>query len=117
MKLKWLKQQKPVTHADKALEYIEKALALVRQRATADPEHGAYPYLIPQIEYVKSVLTEPNTDRTKLHEINLGGGGPRSDILKEQDSELYEKLAEVTYIAAQIRRGLKIDLKVLEESL
>jgi len=32
MKLQWLKQQKPVTHADKALDYVEKALTLVWQR-------------------------------------------------------------------------------------
>jgi len=36
MKLQWLKNMKPVTHADKALDYVEKSLALVRQRINSE---------------------------------------------------------------------------------
>jgi|GEM_PF-6948993 len=56
MILRWLKLQRPVAHAEKALEYVEHTLALVQKRAFAHPEVGAYPWLIPQLDYVKRVL-------------------------------------------------------------
>jgi len=74
MILRWLKLQRPVAHAEKAAEYVEKALEILRQRASVNPEHGAYPRLIPQVEYVKSILIEPSADRAKLRELSLGGG-------------------------------------------
>jgi len=114
MKLQWLKQQKPVTHADKALVYIEKVLALLRQRAVADPEHGAYPRLIPQVEYIKSVLIEPSTDRSKLHTLSFGGGAA-SETLEREDPDLFMALGGVIYIAGKIGKGLKMDPQVLEE--
>jgi len=116
MKLQWLKQQKPVTHADKALVYIEKVLAILRQRAVADPEHGAYPRLIPQVEYIKSVLIEPSTDRSKLHTLSFGGGAA-SETLEREDPELFIALGGVLWIADKIGSGLKMNLQDLEEIL
>jgi len=84
-----------------------KALTIVRKRGSVHPEHEVYPWLISEIDYVKSVLTGSSIDRSRLHKINLGGGEARSGMLQEQDSELYEALANVSYIAAQI------DLQVL----
>jgi len=116
MILRWLKLQKPIAHAEKAAEYVEKALAILRQRASANPKHGAYPRLIPQIEYIKSVLIEPSTDRSKLEELSLGGGAA-SETLEREDPELCEALSGVIYIADQIDDGLEIELKELERSL
>jgi len=114
MKSQWSRQQNPVTYANKALNYVEKTLALVRQRAIADPEHAAYSLIIPQIEYVKSVLIEPSTDRAKLHDISFLGGAA-SESLEREDPELFEALGGIIYIADKIGNGLKMDPKILEE--
>jgi len=116
MILRWLKLQKPIAHAEKALEYVEKTLAILRQRASVNPEHGAYPRLIPQVEYVRTALIEPNTDRTKLHTLSLGGGAA-SETLEREAPELFEALGGVIYIADQIDDGLEIELQELEDSL
>jgi len=116
MILQWLKLQKPIAHAEKAAEYVEKALEILRQRASVNPEHGAYPRLIPQVEYVKSLLIEPSADRAKLRELSLGGGAA-SETLEREDPELFEVLGGVLYIAGQIEDGLEIELEELEDSL
>jgi len=116
MILRWLKLQKPIAHADKALEYVEKALAILRQRASVNPEHRAYPRLIPQVEYVKSILIEPSADRAKLRDLSLGGGAA-SETLEREDPELCEALSGVIYIADQIDDELEIELEELERSL
>jgi len=126
MKLQWLKQQKPVTHADKALEYVEKALAIAQDRAafiseevSSLPSEGSGEYeaiffsMINQIKYVKTVLINPNADRSKLHDISLGNFAAKE--FDGLDPELSEALSNVNYIAYQIGHGLKIDLQVLED--
>jgi len=128
MKLQWLKQQKPVTHADKALVYIEKVLAIVQERAASIPEddpclpledNGEYKAIffsmLKQIQYVKNVLIRPSTDRSKLHDISLGNFAAKE--FAEVDPELSEALGGVNYIAYQVGHGLKIDPQELEESL
>jgi len=101
----------------KTLEYVEKAFALVQERSTAHPELGVYSRLIPQLEYIKSVLLDPNADRSKLHKIDFGTGGPAGEILKMNDPELSEALTCVSYISDQIADGQEIDLQELENSL
>jgi len=117
MILRWLKLQKPIAHAEKALEYVEKVLTILRQRASANPEHGAYPRLISLAEYVKLVLSEPSADRSKLRGINFGTGGPAGEILEREDPELFKALGGVIYIVDQIDDGLEIELEELEDSL
>jgi len=126
MKSLWLRQQKPVTHADKALEYVEKALAIVQERSAAISEasiassesdgayEGMFYSMINQIQYVITVLTKPNTDRSRLHDISLGNFAAKE--FDGVDPELCEALSNVNYIAYQIGHGLKIDLHVLEKS-
>jgi len=115
MKRQWLKQQKPPTHADKALEYVEKVIALVKRRIAEHPEHCAYRSILPQLNYIKSVLTKPATDRSKLHRIDFCTGAPAGEIFEYEDPELYEAIGGVLWIADQIGRGLKMDLQTLEE--
>jgi len=118
MNLRWLKRQKSIVHAEEALEYVEKVLTLVQKQASAyPPELEVHSWLISQIEYVKSVLIDPNTDRSKLREINFGTGGPAGEILERDDPELYEALSGVNYIASQIDDGWEIELEELEDSL
>jgi len=126
MKLQWLKQQKPVTHADKALEYVEKALVIAQDRAAFISEEisslsseGSEKYeamffsMINQIKYAKTVLINPNADRSKLHDISLGNFAAKE--FDELDTELSEALSNVNCIAYQIGYGLKIELQVLED--
>jgi len=113
-----LKQQKPVTHAEKALEYAEKASAIVRQRAHSNPENEVYSRIISEIEYVKTVLIEPSTDRSRLHKFTFGvGGGDASEELERRDPELLDTLGGMLWIADKIGQGLKMNSQVLEEFL
>jgi len=114
-KAKWLKQQKLPTHADKALEYVEKVIALVRQRIIEHPEHGAYRSMLPQLNYIKTVLSKPATDRSELHRIDFCTGGPAGELFEREDPELYDVIGGVLWIASQIGRGLKMDGQVLEQ--
>jgi len=113
-KSKWLKQQKLPTHAETALVYVEKVIALVHQRMVEHPEHGAYPRMLPQLNYIKTVLTKPATDRSKLHRIEFCTGGPAGELFEREDPQLYDAIGGVLWIASQIGRGLKMDLQTLE---
>jgi len=115
MKWKWLKQKKLPTHADKALVYVEKVIALVRQRMAEHPKHAAYRAMLPQLNYIQSVLTKPATDRARLHSIDFCTGGPAGEIFENEDPELYDAISGVLWIASQIGRGLKMDVQVLEQ--
>jgi len=117
MILRWFGLQKPIAHAEKALGYVEKVFALVQERSTAHPELGVYSWLIPQLEYIKSVLFDPNADRSKLHKIDFGIYGQAGETLEMSDPELFEALAGVIYIARRIADGQEIDLQELEDSL
>jgi len=113
-KAKWLKQQKLPTHAETALVYVEKVIALVRQRIAEHPEHAAYRSMLPQLNYIKTVLTKPATDRSKLHCIEFCTGGPAGELFEREDPQLYDVIGGVLWIASQIGRGLKMDLQTLE---
>jgi len=71
--------------------------------------------MLPQLNYIKSVLTQPATDRAGLHKINFSTGGPVGEIFKNEDPELYDAIGGVLWIASQIGRGLKMDLQMLEQ--
>jgi len=117
MILRWLKLQLPIAHAEKALEYVGKVLELVQKRAAAYSEPEALSWMISQIEYVKLVLIERSTNRSKLREIDFGTGDPVGEILERESLELYEALSGVNYIASQIDDGWEIELQELEDSL
>jgi len=114
---RWLGIQKPIVHAEKALEYVEKALSLVHKRVSTCPEPEMYLWLVPQIEYIKSVLNDPNADRSKLYKIDFGTAGQAGETLRMSDPELFEILSGLSYIADQIDDGLEIDPQELGNSL
>jgi len=114
---RWLRTQKPIAHAEKVLEYVEKALSLVHKRISTYPVPEMYLWLAPQIKYIKSVLTESNADRSKLHKIDFGTAGQAGETLEMSDPELFEILSGLSYIIEQIDDGLEIDLQELENSL
>jgi len=79
------------------------------------PKHAAYRAMLPQLNYIQSVLTKPATDHARLHSIDFCTGGPAGEIFKNEDPELYDAIGGVLWIASQIGRGLKMDVRVLEE--
>jgi len=122
-----IKPKKPVTHAEKALKYTERALEIVRQRLAANPGREEYIRIISEIEYVKAALIEPGTDRSKLRNFTFGNGHSAaffeshgidgSESLERKDPDLYHVVCGMRWVASTIASGLKMDLHVLEELL
>jgi len=93
----------------------KKIIALVRQRIAEYPKHAAYRAMLPQLNYIKTVLTKPATDRARLHSIDFCTGGPAGEIFENEDPELYDAIGGVLWIASQIGHGLKMDVRALEQ--
>ncbi len=90
------------------LEYIDRALALVAQRALALPGHVVFQHLAQQLQYVRAVLLDRGLDRSRLHQITIGSVAVKE--FDETDPELARALKHAHYVAVQTGRGLKIDL-------
>ncbi|MDH0772438.1 immunity protein Tsi6 family protein [Delftia tsuruhatensis] len=90
------------------LEYIDRALALVAQRALALPGHDVFQHLTQQLQYVRAVLLDRGLDRSRLHQITIGSMAVKE--FDETDPELARALKHAHYVAVQTGRGLKIDL-------
>lgn len=90
------------------LEYIDRALALVAQRALALPGHDVFQHLTQQLQYVRAVLLDRGLDRSRLHQITIGSMAVKE--FDETDPELARALKDAHHVAVQIARGLKIDL-------
>ncbi|MDX4953510.1 immunity protein Tsi6 family protein [Delftia acidovorans] len=90
------------------LEYIDRALALVAQRALALPGHDVFQHLAQQLQYVRAVLLDRGLDRSRLHQITIGSVAVKE--FDETDPELAGALKHAHHVAVQTGRGLKIDL-------
>jgi len=90
------------------LEYIDRALALVAQRALALPGHDVFQHLAQQLQYVRAVLLDRGLDRSRLHQITIGSVAVKE--FDETDPELARALKDAHHVAVQTARGLKIDL-------
>ncbi|KLO58624.1 hypothetical protein AA671_17690 [Delftia tsuruhatensis] len=90
------------------LEYIDRALALVAQRALALPGHDVFQHLTQQLQYVRAVLLDRGLDRSRLHQITIGSVAVKE--FDETDPELARALKHAHHVAVQTGRGLKIDL-------
>lgn len=90
------------------LEYIDRALALVAQRALALPGHDVFQHLTQQLQYVRAVLLDRGLDRSRLHQITIGSVAVKE--FDETDPELARALKDAHHVAVQTGRRLKIDL-------
>jgi len=90
------------------LEYIDRALALVAQRALALPGHDVFQHLTQQLQYVRAVLLDRGLDRSRLHQSTIGSMAVKE--FDETDPELARALKDAHHVAVQTGRGLKIDL-------
>lgn len=90
------------------LEYIDRALALVAQRALALPGHDVFQHLSQQLQYVRAVLLDRGLDRSRLHQITIGSVAVKE--FDETDPELARALKDAHHVAVQTGRGLTVDL-------
>ncbi|BCA29057.1 hypothetical protein A7D27_26525 [Pseudomonas sp. 1D4] len=90
------------------VEYIDRALALVIQRAAALPGQEVLVSAERQLRYVRAVLLDKGLDRSMLHQITLGSIAVKE--FDETDPDLARALKDAHYVAVQTGRGLKVDL-------
>jgi len=90
----------------KAMDCVENALTLVRERAAADfLEWDVDSSLIQQLEYLKSVLNNgiiESVDRVILKTVSIGKTA--SEKFKGKDKRLFEKLLAANDIAEQLKK-------------
>lgn len=92
----------------KPIDYIDRALTLVAQRAANHPGYEVFLSLDKQLQYVRAVLLDRSLDRSMLHQISIGSIAVKE--FDETDPELARALKDAHYVAVQTGRGLKVDL-------
>ncbi|TWB24789.1 hypothetical protein FBZ89_101415 [Nitrospirillum amazonense] len=88
-----------------AIETVEYALNLARQRLSEMPAFEIFASAVAQLEYLLSVL-QGNPDRTRLKNIIVGHYGARE--FAESDPEFAQALMSAQNIATKISKGLKV---------
>ncbi|RMR13236.1 immunity protein Tsi6 family protein [Pseudomonas syringae group genomosp. 3] len=91
-----------------ALEYINYALLLAEERYARNPQFSVYTSVINQLLYVKSVFEGVEKDKSRLHDLSLGAIGAKE--FEDTDYELARAIMDVSYIASQSAKGLKVKL-------
>ncbi|EFE95096.1 immunity protein Tsi6 family protein [Serratia odorifera] len=91
-----------------AIDYVNAALAVVKERQNTLPSFPLYQSALNQIQYIKDILEGNNNDKSKLHTITLGAYASKE--FATTDPELAQHLSNVNYIASQMASGLKVIL-------
>jgi len=91
-----------------ALDYINDAIHVVSLRISSKPEFSIYSLAKAQLEYIKSILIGTESDKSKLHTLNLGALASKE--FDTTDEELAGHLSNANYIASQMAQGLKVIL-------
>lgn len=91
-----------------ALDYISDAIHVVDLRLSANSEFSLYSLAKAQLEYIKSILIGAESDKSKLHTLNLGALASKE--FDTTDEELAGHLSNANYIASQMAQGLKVIL-------
>ena len=78
------------------------------QRKKSTPESDIYEYILNQLTYIQSCLSNRSEDRSKLHEVNLGRIAVRD--FEGIDEEYSVLLKKVFFIVHHMRNGLKVPL-------
>ncbi|MCX5574229.1 immunity protein Tsi6 family protein [Enterobacter sp. E-TC7] len=88
------------------MAYIDDTIDAINYRLEQNPTFSLYVMAKSQLDYIKSLLTVAEKDKSKLHSLNLGVLA--SEEFDTTDAELAEHLSSADYIASQMRQGLKI---------
>ena len=91
-----------------ALDYINDAIHAVSKRISSNSEFPLYTLAKEQLEYIKSILIGTESDKSKLHTLNLGALAFKE--FETTDEELAGHLSNANYIASQMAQGLKVIL-------
>ncbi|AGB83053.1 hypothetical protein D781_2802 [Serratia sp. FGI94] len=91
-----------------AIDYINAALAAVKERQKKLPNFPLYISSQNQIEYIKAILEGKEKDKSELHSLALGSYASKE--FETTDPELSQHLSNVNYIASQMASGLKVIL-------
>lgn len=91
-----------------ALEYVNHALLLAKDRCARNPQFPTYTSVINQLIYVKAVFEGVEKDKSRLHDLSLGALGAKE--FEDTDYELARAIMDVSYIASQSANGLKVKL-------
>lgn len=91
-----------------AIEYINHALLLAKDRCARNPQFPVYTSVINQLLYVKAVFEGVEKDKSRLHDLSLGALGAKE--FEDTDYELARAIMDVSYIASQSASGLKVKL-------
>ncbi|WP_313128385.1 immunity protein Tsi6 family protein [Pseudescherichia vulneris] len=91
-----------------ALDYINDAIHAVSLRISTNSEFPLYTLAEEQLEYIKNILIGAESDKSKLHTLNLGALATKE--FETTDEELAGHLSNANYIASQMARGLKVIL-------
>ena len=91
-----------------ALDYINDAIDAIKNRLEQNPTFSLYVMAKNQLDYIKSILTGAEKDKSKLHTLNLGVLASKE--FDTTDAELAQHLSNANYIASQMGQGLKVIL-------
>lgn len=91
-----------------ALDYINDAIDAINNRLEQNPTFSLYVMAKNQLDYIKSILTGAEKDKSKLHTLNLGVLASKE--FDTTDAELAQHLSNANYIASQMGQGLKVIL-------
>ena len=91
-----------------ASDYIQRAINVVSQRISRNPEYPIYLSCEKQLHYIKSIVDKTETDKSRLKDLTIGMYSAKE--FDDTDPELAKVLGEAYYIANQIKRGLKVVL-------
>lgn len=69
-----------------ALEYVNHALLLAKERCARNPQFPIYTSVINQLIYVKAVFEGVEKDKSRLHDLSLGALGAKE--FEDTDYEL-----------------------------
>lgn len=91
-----------------ALDYINDAIHAVSLRISSNLEFPLYTLAKEQLEYINGILIGTESDKSKLHTLNLGALASKE--FDTTDEELARHLSNANYIASQMAQGLKVIL-------
>ena len=91
------------------LRRLDEARSLTNERLRLAPTFQIFQSVCVQVEYVYSVATGMNADRSRLRNVMLGLYAIRE--FDDSDPELSVALKDVQFVADQMAKGLKVFAK------
>lgn len=91
-----------------ALEFVDYAIDLTRERIKRNPLFPVYAAVINQLLYIKAVFDGVGKYKSRLHKLSIGALAAKE--FEDTYYELARALMDVYYIENQSANGLKVKL-------